>query len=52
MDELALFAESLLDETDRLYIIPVERDALTTARMVGLGIDASLVSDKVLTMVV
>lgn len=52
MDELALFAESLLEETDRLYIIPVERDALGTARMVGLGIDASLVSDQVLTMVV
>lgn len=50
-DEIALFAESLLAETDRLYIIPVERDALGTARMVGLGIDKSLVSDELLTMV-
>ena len=50
-DEVALYAESLLAETDRLYIIPVERDALSTARMVGLGIDESLVSDELLTMV-
>ena len=51
-DELALFAESLLTETDRLYIIPVERDALNNARMVGLGIDQALVSDELLTMVI
>lgn len=50
-DEIALYAESLLAETDRLYIIPVERGALGTARMVGLGIDESLVSDEILTMV-
>jgi CRISPR-associated endonuclease Cas2 len=50
-DEIALFAESLLAETDRLYIIPVERNALGTARMVGVGIDQSLVSDELLTMV-
>jgi|LakMenEpi03Aug12_release.lakeMendotaPanAssembly.Ray.scaffolds.fasta_scaffold165880_3 CRISPR-associated endonuclease Cas2 len=50
-DELALYAESLLAETDRLYIIPVQRDALSTARMVGRGIDVSLVSDELLTMV-
>jgi CRISPR-associated endonuclease Cas2 len=50
-DEIALFAELLLAETDRLYIIPVERDALGTARMVGLGIDKSLVSDELLTKI-
>ena len=50
-DEIVLYAETLLAETDRLYIIPVERDALSTARMVGLGIDESLVSDELLTMV-
>lgn len=50
-DEIAVYAESLLAETDRLYIIPVERDALGTARMVGLGIDHALVSDELLTMV-
>jgi len=50
-DEIALYAESLLAETDRLYIIPVERDVLRTARMVGLGIDKSLVSDELLTKI-
>ena len=50
-DEIALIAELLLAETDRLYIIPVERDALGTARMVGLGIDKSLVSDELLTKI-
>ena len=50
-DELALYAESLLAKTDRLYIVPVQRDALSTGRMVGLGIDVSLVSDELLTMV-
>lgn len=52
VDELALFAETLLAEADRLYIIPVQRDALVASRMIGRGIDKALVSDELLTFVV
>ena len=50
-DELALFAESKIEETDRLYIIPVQRSDLATARMIGVGIDQELVADELLTKV-
>jgi CRISPR-associated endonuclease Cas2 len=52
VDELALFAETLLAESDRLYIIPVQREALLASRMIGRGIDKALVSDDLLTFVV
>jgi CRISPR-associated protein Cas2 len=51
VDEIILFAESLLAETDRLYIIPVERDGLSNARMIGPAIDEALVTDEILTIV-
>jgi len=50
-DELALFAESKLAETDRMYIIPVQRSDLASARMIGLGIVQELVADELLTTV-
>ena len=50
-DELALFAESKIAETDRLYIIPVQRSDLATARIIGVGIDQELVADELLTKI-
>lgn len=52
LDELVLFAESQLAETDKLYVIPVQRDDLSTARVVGLGFDEQLVTDEILTKVI
>ncbi len=51
LDELALFAESKIAPTDRLYIIPVQRSDLASARMLGIGIDQELVADELLTKV-
>ena len=51
-DELTLFAEEQLAKTDRLYIIPVQRDDLATARIVGQGFDEQLVTDEILTKVI
>lgn len=52
LDELVLFAESQLAETDKLYVIPVQRDDLSIARVVGLGFDEQLVTDEILTKVI
>ncbi|MCA9199776.1 MAG: CRISPR-associated endonuclease Cas2 [Planctomycetales bacterium] len=52
LDELVLFAESQLDATDKLYVIPVQRDDLSAARVVGLGFDEQLVTDEILTKVI
>lgn len=51
-DELTLFAEEQLAKTDRLYIIPVQRDDLAAARIVGQGFDEQLVTDEILTKVI
>lgn len=51
LDELALFAESKIAQTDRLYIIPVQRSDLAAARMIGTGIDQELVADELLTKI-
>ena len=51
LDELVLFAESQLAETDKLYVIPVQRDDLSSARIVGSGFDEQLVTDEILTKV-
>jgi CRISPR-associated endonuclease Cas2 len=50
-DELALFAESKIAKTDRLYIFAVQKADLSNARMIGEGIDQELVSDEVLTKI-
>jgi len=52
LDEIALFAEELLTDSDRLYILPITRDNLRSARIVGQGFDEELVTDEVLTMVI
>ena len=52
VDELSLFAEELLSETYKLYIIPVQRDHLSQARVVGQGFDEQLVTDEILTKVI
>ena len=52
LDELTLFAESKLAKTDKLYVIPIERNQLSAARFVGAGIDEALVTDELLTKVV
>ena len=39
IDELALFAESILAANDQLYIIPIHRDDLNAARIIGPGFD-------------
>lgn len=51
LDELSLFAESKIAATDRLYIIPVQRSDLASARMLGIGIDQELVADELLTKI-
>lgn len=51
-DELTLFAEGQLVQTDRLYLIPVQRDDLAAARIVGRGFDEQLVTDEILTKVI
>lgn len=52
VDELGLFGEEHLSATDKLYIIPVQRDALSQARIVGQGFDEQLVTDELLTKVI
>lgn len=52
LDEIALYAEELLLESDRLYILPITRDNLGNARIVGQGFDEALVADEVLTKVI
>jgi CRISPR-associated endonuclease Cas2 len=51
VDEIALFAETLLAKTDRLYLIPVQRDAVAASRMVGQELNEALVANELLTMV-
>ena len=51
-DELTLFAEDQLEETDRLYVIPIQRADLASARVVGKGFDEELVSGELLTKVI
>lgn len=51
VDEMSLFAEEYLEETDRLYIIPVHKDDLNAARIVGKGFDEKLVADEIITKV-
>lgn len=52
IDELGLFAEGLLDEGDKLYLIPIHRDDLNAARIIGPGFDDQLISDELLTKVI
>lgn len=52
IDELALYAEQELAQTDKLYIIPVHRDDLNAARIIGSGFDAQLITDELLTKVI
>lgn len=52
IDELALFAEEQLAESDKLYIIPVHRDDLNAARIIGQSFDEQLVTDELLTKVI
>lgn len=52
IDELTLFAESKLEKTDKLYVIPIERSQIAAARFVGAGIDEALVTDELLTKVI
>ncbi len=52
IDELALFAEEQLDETDKLYIIPIQRGDLSAARIIGQSFDEQLVTDEILTKVI
>lgn len=51
-DELTLFAEEQLLESDRLYVIPIQRDDLADARIVGKGFDEKLVAGELLTKVI
>ncbi|MCA9197163.1 MAG: CRISPR-associated endonuclease Cas2 [Planctomycetales bacterium] len=51
IDELALFAESILAANDQLYIIPIHRDDLNAARIIGPGFDDQLVSDEIITKI-
>ena len=51
IDELALFAEELLADSDKLYLIPIHRDDLNAARVIGHGFDEQLITDEVLTKV-
>ena len=52
IDELALFAEEILEESDQLYLIPIHRDDLNAARIIGHGFDDKLVTDEILTKVI
>lgn len=52
IDELALFAEDQLTATDKLYIVPVQRDDLSAARIIGQAFDEQLVTDELLTKVI
>jgi CRISPR-associated protein Cas2 len=51
IDELALYAESALAKSDQLYLIPISKDDLNAARIVGRGFDDQLINDEVLTKV-
>ncbi len=50
-DELALYAESVLAKSDQLYLIPISKDDLNAARIIGPGFDDQLINDEVLTKV-
>ena len=52
IDELALFAEEILAESDKLYLIPIHRDDLNAARIIGHGFDDQLITDEVITRVI
>ena len=52
IDELALFAEENLEEQDQLYLIPIHRDDLNAARVIGKGFDELLVTDEIVTKVI
>lgn len=51
IDELALFAEEILAEGDQLYLIPIHRDDLNAARIIGHGFDDRLIADEIITKV-
>jgi CRISPR-associated protein Cas2 len=52
IDELALFAEETLEESDKLYLIPIHRDNLNAAPINGHGVDDQLITDEVITKVI
>ena len=52
VDELVLFAEGQLADADKLYVIPVQRDDLSAAKVIGPGFDEQLVTDEILTKVI
>ena len=52
IDELALYAEEHLAESDQLYLIPISRDDLNAARIIGHGFDEQLITDELLTKVI
>jgi CRISPR-associated protein Cas2 len=51
IDELSLYAESMLEENDQLYVIPIHRDDMNAARIIGPGFDDQLISDEIITKV-
>ena len=52
IDELALYAEENLEEQDQLYLIPIHRDDLNAARVIGKGFDDQLITDELRTKVI
>ncbi|MCA9192766.1 MAG: CRISPR-associated endonuclease Cas2 [Planctomycetales bacterium] len=52
IDELALYAADTLEEDDQFYVIPIHRDDLNAARIIGPGFDDRLVADEILTKVI